>query len=113
MQKNIMTILLVCLVLSASQALGQASGTAYKLSNGMAVGGGGSSESSNYSIVGSVPLTGAGISSSPGHNVTGGTTGISAELKPAVPLELNYAVSSMATINAGVDRNITVTITSG
>ncbi|UCD93516.1 MAG: T9SS type A sorting domain-containing protein [Candidatus Zixiibacteriota bacterium] len=113
MAKKIVTILLVCVILSAPQALGQASGTAYKLSNGTPVGGGGSSGSANFSIVGSVPLTGAGISTSAGHNVTGGVPGISAELKPAIPLDISYGVSSIATINAGVDRNIVVTITSG
>jgi hypothetical protein len=113
MRKTITLLAVLCLTLLTSDALGQASGSAYKLSNGTAVGGGGSSGSDNFSIVGSVPLTGCGISSSGSHIVTGGVAAVAAELKPAVPLELSYGVNPITTINAGVDRDIVVTITRG
>ena len=56
-------ILIFCLVIFVSSAMGQMNGTIFKLSAGAPVGGGGTSASATNVMTGSVPLTASGVSS--------------------------------------------------
>jgi hypothetical protein len=100
----------LCLIPFALQATAQSSSTNYILTSGGPVGGGGSSTEPDFSVVGSIPLVGSGVSIDNNYAVSGGIIGsiISGSMLSAL-----YTGDAVMTVPAGVNRTLTINITKG